>query len=465
MDLRELAEAALKEAGRSGASQAEVFASVARTVSVYVDDGRIKNAEEKSDQGIAVRALKGRKIAQASSTCISAEEAERCARAASRLADLTPASRAYDSLPHPLSSAAGVNNLDPRVVDLQAGELNEIAMEVAAAASDRGVKVPKGMVRAGSVTTLVLNSNGVDIAHDNTLVYSEFGSMADGPSPGEGVKNFTSPRLSDLDLTKLGAELAEQAKAARDAKALKGSSRLPVLICPGELGEMFDLSVGTAASGESVNKKRSPWTGMEGKEVSSRSVTVLDDPTDPRAVLSAPYDDEGVPASPKKIIEDGVLRTFLYDSYNAAVAGKRPSGNGVRRSAVNSQYQFQFPLTAGHLNLVVEPGARSRDEMIASLDEGAVVEKFAHPDVNGISGAFALEVRLGHLVKNGSVVSHFKHALLVGNMYEALRNVLEIGNDPEAVGSVIVPSMVFDGLELVGAPSISPHPFRYGSSP
>lgn len=452
MDLRELAEKALKEAKRNGASQAEVFASSARTVSVYVDDGRIKNAEEKSDQGIAVRALKGRKMAQASSTGVTAEEAEKCARAATRLADLTPASRAYDKLPSPSASAFTVNNWDGKVAGLRPPELSELAEEIAGAAADRGVKVPKGMLRAGSVSSIVLNSNEVDVAHDNTLVYSEFGSMTAGPSPGEGVKSFTSPRLSLLDPEKMGREIAEQARAAQKAVALKGSLRLPVMICPGELGEMLDLSVGTAVSGESVNKKRSPWMEMEGREVASKELTVLDDPADPRAVLSAPYDDEGVPASCKSVIEKGVLRTFLYDSYNAAVAGKGPSGNGVRRSAVNSQYLFQSPLTAGHFNLVMMPGARSRDEMISSMDEGVVVEKFAHPDVNGISGAFALEVRLGHVVKNGSIVSHFKHALLVGNMFEALRNVREIGSDAETVGSVITPSIVFDGLELVGNP-------------
>lgn len=450
MNFREMAEAALKAARKDGASQAEVFASYARTVSVYVDDGRIKNAEEKSDRGITVRALKGRKMAQASSTCTSPEDAERCARAASMLADLIPASRAYGRLPSPSTSAIVVNNRDVRVADLQAGELSEISKELVGAAADRGVKVPRGMIRAGSVSTLVLNSNGVDVSHDSTLVYSEFGSMADGPSPGEGIIRSTSPRLSMFDPKRMGRELAEQAKAARKAQALKGSLKLPVLICPGELGEMLDLSVGTAVSGESVNKKRSPWAEMEGKEVASKKVTVLDDPADPRAVLSAPYDDEGVPASSKTIIEDGVLKTFLYDSYNAAVAGKKPSGNGVRRSAVNSQYPFQFPLTAGHFSLEVMPGTRSRDELVASMDDGVVVEKFAHPDVNSISGAFALEVRLGHLVKNGAVASHFKHALLVGNMFEALRDVRDIGNDSVTVGSVIVPSMAFECLELVG---------------
>jgi PmbA protein len=451
MELRELAQKALAKAKWEGASQAEAFAVASRTVSVYVDDGRIKNAEEKSDQGLSVRVLKGRKLAQASSSCVSREEAEACAHTASRLADLSPPSRNYERLPSPTPGTLDPHNYDERTAAVGTTALTEVVKQIVDAAGAGGVKVPKGMVRAAAVESMVLNSNGVDVTRSNTMVYAELTSMTNGTVPGEGILTFTSPTLGALDPVKAGGTLAERATAASTATSFDGSRKIPVLIAPGDLADMLETSVAFAVSAESVNKKRSAWAEKLGQEVAASAVTIVDDPSDPRAVLSSAYDDEGVPTTVKNIVENGVLKTFLFDSYNAAVVNRTPSGNGLRRAATNSQYVFQMPLGAGHINLVVKPGPRTREQMIASLDEGVLVEKFAFPTVNPITGAFAMEVRLGYTIKGGSITGQFKQALVIGNMFEALKRVRDIGSDATVTGSMIIPTMAFDDLEIIGS--------------
>ncbi|MDW5562255.1 MAG: TldD/PmbA family protein [Methanomassiliicoccus sp.] len=451
MDIIDLAHRALSVARREGATQAEAFAVTSVTKSVYVDDDRIKIVEEKGDQGLAVRVLKGRKLAQASSACTNVEDAEGCARAASMLADRSPASRTYDRFPQPTRAGLSPAARDDRIASLEVDELVELVRSTVGAVTDRGAKVPRGVMRAAATTATVINTNGLEVSNHGTLVFAGYDAMASGPSPGEGVGSFNSPWLKDYDPQRMGENIARQALQAREAKSLEGPFKAPVMISPGELGEMLSYSVAFALSAESVNKRRSPWGSMQDKSVASSKVTLADDPADPRGALSAAYDDEGVPTSVKKVVENGVLKTFLYDSYNSSVAQKPPSGNGMRRGPIDAQFQFLGSPGCRAVNLVLKPGLRSAEEIISSMDEAVVVEKFAFPTVNPYTGAFALETRLAHVVRNGSIEGQIKHALIVGNIYDGLKNVLEIANDTRTVGDMVVPSVVFEGFEAVGS--------------
>ena len=170
MDIIEMASSALAVARREGATQAEAFTVASVTKSVYVDDDRIKIVEEKGDQGLAVRVLKGRKLAQASSACASREDAEACARAAASLADRSPASRAYDSFPRPEKAVLSPPPRDGRIADLDVSVLVEMAKATVGAANDRGTKVPRGVLRVASTMMAIMNTNGLEVINRGTLV-------------------------------------------------------------------------------------------------------------------------------------------------------------------------------------------------------------------------------------------------------------------------------------------------------
>jgi PmbA protein len=191
--------------------------------------------------------------------------------------------------------------------------------------------------------------------------------------------------------------------------------------------------------------------GKAGEEVASRSVTLTDDPSDERGMLSSSYDDEGAPASKKTLVDKGVLESYLYDSYNASLESMDPSGNGLRRRPEDAQGIYLDPIGVWPMNLVLAPGTKSRVELIASVDEGVLIERLAYPEVNPITGAFGLEVRCGRMIKKGEIVQAIDRALLVGNMFEALRNVKEVANDSTVFKYCVVPTICFDGIELVGS--------------
>ncbi len=450
LDIVTLARTALAAAGKAGADQGEVFASRSSTKSVYVDDGRIKICEEKEDQGIALRALKGRRLAQVSSTAVFEGDAEASAKVSALLAERSPQCATYDRFPSPTSATLSPRPWDESVENVDVADLIELVRATVDAAADRGVKVPRGVMRAATVESMVLNTNGVDVSHRSTLVYASYDAMASGAVPGEGVASYNSPWLQGYDPEAVGQRLAQQALSAQEARTLDAPVKGTVMIAPWELEQMLSTSVVPAVSAESAHKKRSPWAGRKGEQVASNALTMVDDPSDARGPLSSAYDDEGVPTTVKNVIEKGVLRTFLYDSYNASVEAREPSGNGMRRRPQDPQYQFRSSLACAPVNLVVMPGRRSPEDMVSSIEDGVVVDRFAFPTVNPYSGAFSLEVRSAYLVKRGSPAGQIKHALITGNMFEGLRNVVEVGNDATTVGDMIVPTMAFDRFQAVG---------------
>ena len=453
MHLNDMVDRVLSRALSHGAEQAEVFTIKSRTLSLYVEDSKVKNLEEKFDVGISVKVADGKKLGEASSTIASPEQVDACTDSAVKAARVSEPDSFFQGFGlggEPMISKPLVWN--EAVAHLDADKLSLKGAEIVDACKGVGdVKIPRGLIRTASIETEIGNSNGLSATHRSTMVYLHFTSMTSSGIAGEGEESFFSTRL-DMDTSAIGASLARGAMNSARAVTFKGRSDAPVFIPAPHLAEMFNTSVGFSIDSENVNRMRSAWIGKVGKEVASPNISIVDDPTDPRGILSATYDDEGTPTSKRSIVEDGVLKSILFDGYNASMAGVRSTGNGLRRTARDSQSLYQLPVHVSPINMVVRPGSKDRDELISSFDRAILIERFAWPEVNPITGAIGLEVRCAHIMKKGEIVETVKHALLTGNFFESLKKVVGIANDHKVQGSWIVPTMGFDGMELVGTP-------------
>ena len=122
----------------------------------------------------------------------------------------------------------------------------------------------------------------------------------------------------------------------------------------------------------------------------------------------------------------------------------------MRRSSVEPQGSYERTPTIKPLNLVVGNGRYSRDQIVEQTDNGILVEKFAWPEADELTGRFGLNVRCGYIIRKGEIVGTVNNALLMGNMLDAVRNIEMIGNDSKQMGVINVPTMSFSGMELVG---------------
>ena len=425
----------------SGYQQAEVYASEAVVHTVYIDDSKISNIETKVDRGMMARMADGGRQGKASVSLNRESSVDECLRMAESVLRYSPKNPEFKGYAMPGQAKIHAPDVwDPKVENITPEDLREVAKVLI---ENCRVNIPRAQIRVSTNIGCTMNSNGVDVSHRSTLVYGHFTSMAVRDHPGEGMETFHGTHF-DLDPVAIANALSDKAEAAAVCREFKGSRKMSMILPPSELGDMMMSAVGSAIHGENVKYGRSLWKDSLGKEVASKCLNITDDPT-VRAPLSCVFDDEGTPTERRPIIEGGVLRSFIRDSFCGD-----STGNGMRRSSVEAQGAYERTPTIKPLNLTVSPGSLSRDDIISQTDNGILVEKFAWPEADELTGRFGLNVRCGYIIRKGEIVETINNALLMGNMVDAVANIEAIGNDPKQMGVISVPTMSFSDTELVG---------------
>ena len=427
--------------------QSEVYVSDTVVNTVYIDNSEISNVETKHDVGMMFRMTKGGKSGKASVTLSGPEAESECISMADSVLKFSPIEEDLNPFAYPSQAKISQPDVfDRKVENITADELRELAKRVISACSDfkdAKVTIPRAQIRVATTSTHTLNSNGVDTEHRSTLVYGHFTSMCVREHPGEGIEFFHGTHL-DMDLEAIGSSIASKAYNAAVCTEFKGHRKMSMVLTPQEGSEMLFSSVGDAIDGENVKYGRSRWKDSVGQEVASSALNICDDPTS-NAPLSCVFDDEGTATEKRPIVENGVLRGFLRDTFCG-----NSTGNGMRRSSVEAQGAYERTPVIKPLNLTVKPGRYSFDEIVSQLDDAIIVEKFASPEADGLTGRFGLNVRCGHIVHNGEITGTVNNALLMGNMYDCVRNISMIGNDSKQTGVVNLPTICYEGTDITG---------------
>ncbi len=161
---------------------------------------------------------------------------------------------------------------------------------------------------------------------------------------------------------------------------------------------------------------------------------------------SRPFDDEGVPAQRLSLVEAGVVRQFLYDLQTAGMAGRVSTGS-AERSATG--------LPAPDISvLVVAPGNTARADLLASIDEGIVVEEMIGSNQgNVLGGDFSGNVLLGFKIERGRIAGRVKDTMVAGNVYDVLGDLQGISIEREWIGGSICAPWIVTRRAIVSAKS------------
>lgn len=253
-----------------------------------------------------------------------------------------------------------------------------------------------------------------------TVTAEKDGILQSGYEVVGGLKGY---ELFDDYSPYAAARTAAARASAKLAAPVAPAGEMPVVLASSAGGTFIHEAIGHSLEADHVQEGTSPhYAGLRGKQVAAEFVTIIDDPTLPYARGSYAFDDEGVPAAPTTVIENGVLKDYLYDRLTALKDGRRSNGHGRRES-------FRHRPIPRMSNLYVAPGKDDPKAILRSIERGLLVTKMGGGQVNTATGEFLFGVDEGYLVEGGKIKHLVRDANLLGAGPEVLRSIDMLGWD------------------------------------
>lgn len=200
------------------------------------------------------------------------------------------------------------------------------------------------------------------------------------------------------------------------------AGNLPCILSSESGGTLIHEAVGHGLEADLIDKGVSIYKDKLGEKVASSLITVVDDSTYQNAWGSFLCDDEGTPAQRTVLIENGILKNYLYDKYYAIKHKKESTGNGRRQSYSHRP----FPRMT---NTFILPGTSKAEDILKSFKKGILVNKMGGGQVNTLTGDFIFDVQEGYLVEKGEIIHPIKQVSIIGNGPKILSEVEAVGDD------------------------------------
>jgi PmbA protein len=448
VSLEDVARRAVEAATDAGATDADAWAEEATSRRIRVYEGEVESLSDAGGRGVGVRAFVDGRSGYAYGTDLSdggVAQVAQAARAAAEAADPDE----HGGLPEEFGVTPVDGLASAGLREWSTERKVELALEVERAARSRpGVtQVENAVYSDGDGSVALANSRGFAAGYEATQAWAYASAFA-----GEGADLMTGLGVDlgrdpdALDPERIGAEAAERALALVGARQPE-SRRCPVVL-DAFVAASFIGFIGAMLSADAAQRGRSLFADREGDEIADPALALADDGTDPGGPSSAPFDGEGSPTRRTPLIDDGRLRTFLFDARTARKAGRASTGNAARGS-------YRSAPSVGTTNLVLEPGALDLDGLFREAGEGLFVTDVAglHSGVNPVSGTFSVGAS-GRLIEGGAAGTPVRELTIASDLVSMLQAVRQVGSEARWVplgGSVKTPPILVAEMAVSGA--------------
>lgn len=445
-DLPEIAGRAIRQAMDSGATDAECTITEGDEFSAGVRMGELETLKQAGSRGAGLRVLIGKKMGASYTSDLSHEGIEKMVRSAVGLAGLTTEDP-HAGLPDPgeLGSISGDLKLfSDRTAELPTEQRISMARRAEAAALGADPRITNS--EGGSFDSNVggrVFANSRGFAGSYRSSYCSVSAVPVAMQDGHMERDYWYTIARDYttleDPESVGRTAA--ARALRRLGAVKvDTQRVPVVLEPSMARSLLN-NIFEAVDGRAVYRNASFLAGKLGEKIASESVTIIDDGTIPGLFGTQPFDDEGVPTRRTPIIEKGVLKNYMLNTYSARKLGMKTTGNASRGITGNAGI--------GHGNFYLEAGRRSAAEIIRTVKNGFYVTELIGSAVNTVTGDYSRGA-VGLWIRDGELAFPVSEVTIAGTLQEMLNGVAEIGSDLEFRGSVSAPTLMLGEMTVAG---------------
>lgn len=425
--LSDLGRKACEAARRAGADAADAYLTTSRQLSVDVFNRKPESFEKADVAGAGIRVWRDTATGYAYTTALSAAGMVAAAQSAVDNAAAADGDE-FNGLPHETGASVDISGLDLTSKAYDSATTTEkidftLAMENAAFLTDPRVKGCESVAYAEEEATVALvNTRGFDGEYTRQVCYGFIDVLAE--EKGETQTGFyyaAGHSLAELDAVATGVKAAQRAVAMLGGRPIK-PKRLTAVFDPLVFIQIL-TAISPAFSAEAVQKGRSFLAGATGEKIGADRLSLIDDGRLPAGLGTAPFDDEGVPTQLTPVIQDGVLTTFLFNTYAARKEKREPTGNGRRGS-------FKTPLGTSPTNLYVKPGTLSRGELFSGVSDGIYVLGLQglHAGVSPVTGQFSAGA-FGLTVKSGELGAPVREVTIASTCRDILANIVAIADD------------------------------------
>ena len=420
MVFEQMKNALIAAATAAGIEQYEIYYQVGESISAETLKDEISAFASSVSGGICFRCIANGKMGYASSELLTEDAmAERVQKAISNAACIDREDEVFIFEGSP--EYAKVDCGDVKLVD--AVTIRDTALRLQKETYAQSDKVGDGTqsVAMSSVGEVRLyNSHGLSLSNRTGMSGAYAAAVVrDGDEAQEAFDFAVGQTFEEVKET--------SAKAVREALGKMGASVAPSgkhnVVFDGKQFRQFLAVFSSAFSAKNAQLGLSLLAGKEGEQIAAPFVNIVDDPMREGSPIKTPFDGEGVATARRAIVEDGVLKTMLYDLTTAKKAGVTSTGNGQKGS-------YAAPVSIAPYNFAIMAGEVDRDTLFSMAGEGIYITecKGFHAGANAVTGDFSIE-SAGFMIRDGKLAEPVKSFTVAGNFFELLKEIDTLGNE------------------------------------
>lgn len=422
----ELADLAVKKALNAGATEAEAYVQRTNTIFATFAD-KIENLKTVESTGIGLRVAIGKKTAIYSTSVLDEKEISEVSMRAVKIAKVTSEDSHWNHFNKKFAKTSVEGCYDKRLENPDYKEIAETLMSAVGCMKDYDKRVrPTRSFLAIALENVSVANNYKESSERRETEIGVFLAckVQEAGMNSTGAEQQQARTWKEIKFEDLATKAAEKAVKYLKAKPIM-SGKMSVIIRNQIFANVLAIFLSGPINADWVQKGRSPLSGKLGKQVASENIDLVDDGTARGGLRTRPFDDEGHPTQRTPIIEKGVLKSYLHDTYTASQDNVESTGNASRL------FGYWTRPEPSPSNLILQSGKTKLEEIIRETKKGLYVDQTIGEWLsNPVSGNLNATVTHGFLIENGKETQPVNGVIIAGNFHELLMSGVEIiGND------------------------------------